>query len=72
MLELASKQNARILLASTSEIYGDPEVHPQKENYNGNVNTTGIRSCYDEGKGLLKLYVLIMAYQKCRYKDREF
>ena len=50
MLELASKQNARILLASTSEIYGDPEVHPQKENYNGNVNTTGIRSCYDEGK----------------------
>ena len=50
MLELAFKNNARILLASTSEIYGDPEVHPQKENYNGNVNTTGIRSCYDEGK----------------------
>ena len=50
MLELALKNNARILLASTSEIYGDPEVHPQKENYNGNVNTTGIRSCYDEGK----------------------
>ena len=50
MLELALKQKARILLASTSEIYGDPKTHPQMEDYNGNVNTTGIRSCYDEGK----------------------
>lgn len=50
MLNLALKNNARILFASTSEVYGDPEVHPQKENYNGSVNPIGIRSCYDEGK----------------------
>lgn len=50
MLGLAKKNNAKILQASTSEVYGDPEIHPQKENYNGNVNTLGHRSCYDEGK----------------------
>lgn len=50
MLDLAVKNNARILLTSTSEIYGEPQVHPQKEEYWGNVNPTGIRSCYDEGK----------------------
>jgi UDP-glucuronate decarboxylase len=50
MLELAKKHNARILQASTSEVYGDPVVHPQKENYWGNVNPIGMRSCYDEGK----------------------
>jgi UDP-glucuronate decarboxylase len=50
MLGLAKKNNAKILQASTSEIYGDPEVHPQNEKYNGNVNTLGHRSCYDEGK----------------------
>ncbi len=50
MLGLAKKHNAKILQASTSEIYGDPEIHPQIENYNGNVNTIGPRSCYDEGK----------------------
>ena len=50
MLELAYQKGAKFLLASTSEIYGDPKVHPQLENYCGNVNTTGIRSCYDEGK----------------------
>ena len=50
MLELAKINNARILYASTSEIYGDPEVHPQPETYNGRVNPIGIRSCYDEGK----------------------
>tara|TARA_B100000161_G_C33548213_1_gene414125 strand:+ start:969 stop:1904 length:936 start_codon:yes stop_codon:yes gene_type:complete len=50
MLGLAKRVGAKILLASTSEIYGDPEVHPQKEDYRGSVNTTGIRSCYDEGK----------------------
>lgn len=50
MLGLAKRVNARILQASTSEIYGDPEVHPQPESYWGHVNTTGIRSCYDEGK----------------------
>ena len=50
IFELALAHNARILIASTSEIYGDPEVHPQPESYRGNVNTVGIRSCYDEGK----------------------
>jgi UDP-glucuronate decarboxylase len=50
MLGLAKKTGAKILQASTSEIYGDPEVHPQVEEYWGNVNPIGIRSCYDEGK----------------------
>ena len=50
MLGLANRVNARILYASTSEIYGDPEVHPQPESYRGAVNPVGIRSCYDEGK----------------------
>ena len=50
LLELAKKNNARILQASTSEVYGDPQVHPQPESYRGYVNTIGIRSCYDEGK----------------------
>jgi len=50
MLELALKTKARILHTSTSEVYGDPLVHPQVESYWGNVNTIGIRSCYDEGK----------------------
>ncbi len=50
MLGLAKRTRARILQASTSEVYGDPLVHPQPESYWGNVNTIGIRSCYDEGK----------------------
>lgn len=50
MLGLAKRVKARFLLASTSEVYGDPEVHPQREDYRGNVNPIGIRSCYDEGK----------------------
>lgn len=50
MLDLAKSKKARILQASTSEVYGDPEVHPQPESYRGCVNTIGIRSCYDEGK----------------------
>ena len=50
MLGLAKKNNATILQASTSEVYGDPELHPQPETYNGNVNPIGPRSCYDEGK----------------------
>lgn len=50
MLGLAKRLKCRILQASTSEIYGDPEVHPQREDYWGNVNVAGIRSCYDEGK----------------------
>jgi UDP-glucuronate decarboxylase len=49
-LELAKKNRARIIQASTSEVYGDPKEHPQKESYWGNVNPHGIRSCYDEGK----------------------
>lgn len=50
MLELATKNNAKIMQFSTSEVYGDPLVHPQVEDYRGNVNSIGIRSCYDEGK----------------------
>ena len=50
MLGLAKRVKARILQASTSEVYGDPEVHPQQESYWGSVNPIGIRSCYDEGK----------------------
>jgi UDP-glucuronate decarboxylase len=50
MLDLATKCNATVLQASTSEVYGDPLIHPQPESYRGNVNTIGIRSCYDEGK----------------------
>jgi UDP-glucuronate decarboxylase len=50
MLGLAKRVKAKFLLASTSEVYGDPDVHPQPEDYRGNVNTIGIRSCYDEGK----------------------
>jgi UDP-glucuronate decarboxylase len=50
MLGLAKRINARVLQASTSEVYGDPEIHPQTEDYWGNVNPIGVRSCYDEGK----------------------
>ena len=50
MLELAARKGATILQASTSEVYGDPLVHPQTEAYWGNVNPIGLRSCYDEGK----------------------
>lgn len=50
MLGLAKRIKAKVLLASTSEVYGDPEIHPQPESYKGSVNPIGIRSCYDEGK----------------------
>jgi len=50
MLNLAKENGAKFLLASTSEVYGDPEVHPQTEKYNGSVNTIGVRACYEEGK----------------------
>lgn len=50
VLDLATRDNCTVLQASTSEVYGDPEVHPQTEEYNGNVNSFGPRSCYDEGK----------------------
>ena len=62
MLGIAKKNNAKILQASTSEVYGDPEIHPQKEDYNGNVNTLGYRSCYDEGKRCAE--TLFMDYKR--------
>ena len=62
MLGLARRVKARMLLASTSEIYGDPEVHPQPETYWGHVNTIGPRSCYDEGKRVAES--LMVAYHK--------
>lgn len=62
MLELAKKYNAKILQASTSEVYGDPKVHPQTEGYWGNVNPIGIRSCYDEGKRCAE--TLMMDYHR--------
>jgi UDP-glucuronate decarboxylase len=62
MLGLAKRVRARILQASTSEVYGDPQVHPQPEEYFGNVNPIGIRSCYDEGKRLAE--TLMMDYHR--------
>ncbi len=62
MLGLAKRCNATILQASTSEVYGDPKVHPQKEDYWGNVNPIGIRSCYDEGKRCAE--TLMMDYHR--------
>jgi UDP-glucuronate decarboxylase len=62
MLGLAKKNNAKILQASTSEVYGDPEIHPQKEDYNGNVSSLGFRSCYDEGKRCAE--TLFMDYKR--------
>ncbi len=62
MLGLAKRVRARILQASTSEVYGDPEVHPQPETYWGNVNPIGIRSCYDEGKRIAE--TLMMDYHR--------
>ena len=62
MLGLAKRVRARILQASTSEVYGDPEVHPQTESYWGNVNPIGVRSCYDEGKRLAE--TLMMDYHR--------
>lgn len=57
MLDLAVKHRAKFLLTSTSEVYGDPLVHPQQESYYGNVNTVGERSCYDESKRCAETYV---------------
>ncbi|HIJ95716.1 MAG TPA: SDR family oxidoreductase [Desulfuromonadales bacterium] len=62
MLGLAKRVRARILQASTSEVYGDPQVHPQTEDYWGNVNPIGIRSCYDEGKRVAE--TLMMDYHR--------
>jgi UDP-glucuronate decarboxylase len=62
MLGLAKKNNAKILQASTSEVYGDPEIHPQSEDYNGNVSCIGFRSCHDEGKRCAE--TLFMDYKR--------
>ncbi len=62
MLGLAKRVSARMLLASTSEVYGDPEIHPQPESYWGNVNPIGLRSCYDEGKRVAE--TLMMDYHR--------
>ena len=62
MLGLAKRVKARILQASTSEVYGDPQVHPQTEDYWGNVNPIGVRSCYDEGKRVAE--TLMMDYHR--------
>lgn len=62
VLGLAKRVRARVLQASTSEVYGDPEVHPQREDYWGNVNPIGIRSCYDEGKRVAE--TLMMDYHR--------
>lgn len=62
MLGMAKRVKARIMLASTSEVYGDPKIHPQKETYWGHVNPIGIRSCYDEGKRVAE--TLMMDYHR--------
>jgi nucleoside-diphosphate-sugar epimerase len=67
MLGMAKRCGARILLASTSEVYGDPTVHPQPESYWGNVNPIGIRSCYDEGKRVAE--TLFMDYHRMNKVD---
>ena len=65
LLDLAKYHNATLLQSSTSEVYGEPEITPQPEEYRGNVNTIGIRSCYDEGKRVAE--TLMMAYHQ-QYK----
>lgn len=67
LLKLSEKCGARLLHASTSEIYGDPLMHPQEEHYWGNVNTIGIRSCYDEGKRAAE--TLIADYRRVKNVD---
>ena len=67
MLGLAKRVNARILQASTSEVYGDPEIHPQPEGYKGCVNPIGIRSCYDEGKRMAE--TLFLDYHRQNHVD---
>ncbi len=69
MLGLAKRLNAKILQASTSEVYGDPDIHPQPETYWGNVNTLGARSCYDEGKRVAEtLFVNYYRQNKVKVK----
>lgn len=69
MLDFAAGCNAKILQASTSEVYGDPNIHPQVESYWGNVNTIGLRSCYDEGKRAAEtLFIDYFRQKKLRIK----
>lgn len=69
MLDFAAGRNAKILQASTSEVYGDPNIHPQVESYWGNVNTIGLRSCYDEGKRAAEtLFIDYFRQKKLRIK----
>ena len=67
VLELARERSARVLFASTSEVYGDPEVHPQSEDYRGSVSTTGVRSVYDEAKRFSE--AMVMAYHRLHGLD---
>ena len=67
MLGLARAKKARFLLASTSEVYGDPEVHPQREDYWGSVNCVGVRGCYDEAKRFAE--AIVMAYHRTHGVD---
>ena len=67
MLGLARAKSARFLLASTSEVYGDPEVHPQREDYWGSVNPVGLRGCYDEAKRFAE--AIVMAYHRTHAVD---
>jgi nucleoside-diphosphate-sugar epimerase len=71
MLGLARRVRAQILLASTSEVYGDPEVHPQTESYFGNVNSFGPRACYDESKRVAEAMFYAYAEQVCLQKKHE-
>jgi UDP-glucuronate decarboxylase len=67
VLGMAKRCGARVLQASTSEVYGDPQVHPQPESYWGNVNPIGVRSCYDEGKRVAE--TLFMDYHRMNHVD---
>ena len=67
MLGLAKRVKARMLQASTSEIYGDPTIHPQPESYWGNVNTLGPRACYDEGKRVAETMICTHGEPCCTY-----
>ena len=69
VLDLEKKYSAKVLLTSTSEVYGDPLIHPQTENYYGNVNTVGERSCYDESKRIAE--TLMYEYRK-KFNDISF
>ena len=70
LLEIARQHQARFLLTSTSECYGDPLVHPQVETYWGNVNPVGVRSCYDESKRYAE--ALTMAYHRVHKLQHEY